>query len=88
MVEIFKMPDSSTKILKIPQSILQIILGKKPNYSNNQLRELYQAFVGTSSLLGEYTKMYYITNAGFVYIVPERNKVQRDDVNLFIKKRR
>lgn len=75
MVELLKTPGSSTKILKISRTILHIIFGKKKKYSEEQLKELYQAFVGTGSLLGESNKIYCIANDDFIYIMPEKCRI-------------
>lgn len=70
MVELLKKPDSSI-ILKISKPVLRIICGNKTNYTNEQLKEIYQVFVGIDPLLNKSITIKFIVNFGFVYLIPE-----------------
>ncbi len=71
MVELLKKTGSSIIILKISKPVLRIICGNKTNYTNEQLKEIYQVFVGMDPLLNKSITIKFIVNSGFVYLIPE-----------------
>lgn len=69
MVKLIKKPGSSIIILKISKPILRILCGNKNNYTNEQLKEIYQTFVGMNSLKN--IKIRYRISSDFVYLIPK-----------------
>jgi len=68
---LYTIPKSSIKVLKLPKVILEVIFEKNSNYTNNQLKELYQTFVGIDTLLDDNSSITLIKDKKFVYLMPE-----------------